>query len=177
DLVADDLGARPEGPEETVLVVRRPAPQNHGVDRQAADREDEENADIHVRRDDEAKALGIGSAHGSGSERHDHESEHGGEYGDRRRDEVERLVDVVGNHLLLEEKLEPIRERLTQSPEAKAAEHFLEFRLAQVKTHAVGSETILHPRGYLAFEENEVRAGGEQAAHYDKDDQQGEEQF
>ena len=51
DLVADELGAGAQAAEERVLVVRRPARQDHAVDRQAADREDVDDADVDARRD------------------------------------------------------------------------------------------------------------------------------
>src|SRR5207244_10561623 len=54
------LGAGAQAAEEAVLVVRRPAAEQHRVDRQAADGEDEDDADVHVRGDDELVALLVG---------------------------------------------------------------------------------------------------------------------
>ena len=82
DLVADELSARAEGAQHAVFIVRRPAAENDPIDRQAGDRECEENADVQARGDDELVLTRIGRRR---SERHHRERQCGRAGGDSRR--------------------------------------------------------------------------------------------
>ena len=73
----------------------------------------------------------------------------------RRRKNEERLIDRAGDHVLFENELEPVGDRLQKTG----------------RPNAVGSAAILRPRGDLSLEVNAVgydalnRANGDHGQH------------
>ena len=72
----------------------------------------------------------------------------------RRRDREQDLVDVLGPVVFLEDELQPVGQRLAE------AEHVLvleERDDAEAQPDAVGADAVLHPRGDLALQQDQVR--------------------
>ena len=171
DLVADDLGTRPQRAEQRVLVVGAPAGQDHAVDREAAEREDVQDADVESRGEGEGEVAAVGvlglvergdarlrvRGRYGGPERDDGDGQERGGQRHHRREQVERPVHVVGEDLLLEEELAAVGHRLEQPGGADP----------------VGAEPVLHPRRHLPLGERQVGEQAQEEAHHADDDDRG----
>ena len=190
DFVADELGAGAEGAEEAVLVVGRPAAEDDGVDRQAADGEDVDDADVDVRGDDELHGVDVvlRGAVVLG------------------KFLLERRVVVAGGLLI-----DGLRPRVRRRRRGAAERHdgegqqggrhrdgrgdeveqlvhlggddlFLEDELESVGdgleqapgADAVGADAVLRPGGDLALQQHQIGARALDDAHHDDDDDQGD---
>ena len=148
-------------PRKLYLLLDDQPPRMMRVDRQAADGEDEDDADVDVRGDDElvgvvvlaGRRLLIGLLDFSGArlrsaargraaacvgraERHDGEGQQGGADGDGRGEQEEELIDVRGDDVFLEEELEPSAIGCSRP----------------ARPDAVGAEAVLHVGRDLALQ-------------------------
>ena len=157
NLVTDHLGTGPQATERAVLVVRRPATQDDPVHRQAADREDEHDAEVDARRDDERElAVARCQMIRHGTKRHDAKREERREDRDPRCQHEQHLVHVTRNHVFLQQQFEHIRHGLKQ-PE---------------RPDAVGAMPVLHPGRKLPLQQDQVRAHAQVDVQHDDDYQE-----
>ena len=105
DLVADDLGRRPQPAEQRVLVEARPAGHQQPDDRQPADREEVQQGDVHVLAEQARRERDDEQAHDRG---HEH---------DDRGEREDEAVGAGRAEVLLRQHLEPVddRERATRT--------------------------------------------------------------
>ena len=131
DLVGDDLRRAADGAEERPLRVRRPSAHDDADHDQRGDRDDVEDADVHVRHH---QRVAEGQRDEHAGEAHHHEV---------GRDAEEELVRLLGDQVLLEQQLHRVGHPLQKAAGA----------------HAVGAHPALDARGHPALRPGEDPGG------------------
>ena len=111
-LVRDELRRRAKPAHEGIFVVRRPAGESHPVDAHRGEGQHDQNTVVDVG-DLQADVAAEGVQRRT--EGHDREGDERGDEDQRRSQDVDRLVDEGRDDGLLEEKLDPVGQRLQEA--------------------------------------------------------------